>query len=400
MNTYFDFLGGSQTFFGLLVTIILLFVIDYKDNKSNLVQLTLGETKKRLQDQISHLGETTSLDSSVINTQNYSKLHSFIMNEDASKLDLRNKGISLLAEITAVRTKLQADYIDVEDNNKLLDKISGCREILLSPFYTLLFTITLFIFDEILRSESLHHYHYIIQSILGHFILFSYFFWIVLWANFIFRHQITNSKGKYPTFKEKWNNLTFGKKVLICCLTFIFTFFIIYFIENINIYYPFSLLTFFATTIFICFGLFMISTIKDNEESEFSYMFICRHFLFILIVSILLTLFCFGAMTFTSFYDILPTFSNNSTVYKISSFVFIILNGIISPFIMPYVAFNRLYHYVRKKTIESKNAAEPIISSLNNKLGKFADVIDFSYTKLNNTNTLESKENNENKKVH
>ena len=151
MNEPFELLGSSQTFLGVLVTIIILFIIE---DKTNLITYILKEIGLKLKKQIEALTITTSLDDSVLQSSDY-KLLKYFMNNDDSDKDLHEEGAGLLAKISTERAKFQVRYINVENKDlTLFDKIVGAKEILLAPLYTLFFTITIFIFDELFNVSS------------------------------------------------------------------------------------------------------------------------------------------------------------------------------------------------------------------------------------------------------
>lgn len=51
--------------------------------------------------------------------------------------------------------------------------------------------------------------------------------------------------------------------------------------------------------------------------------------------------------------------------------LFTLLNGIILPFVFPYIAYYRYYEYVKAKTNESRKEANDIINSINKNLENF-----------------------------
>ncbi|WP_338336545.1 hypothetical protein [Marseilla massiliensis] len=202
MNEPFELLGSSQTFLGVLVTIIILFIIE---DKTNLITYILKEIGLKLKKQIEALTITTSLDDSVLQSSDY-KLLKYFMNNDDSDKDLHEEGAGLLAKISTERAKFQVRYINVENKDlTLFDKIVGAKEILLAPLYTLFFTITIFIFDELFRFRN-DIPNDLMFSVLSCFVVLSYAFWGMLWFKYSFKFSkfdklcIQNTKTKKSVF--------------------------------------------------------------------------------------------------------------------------------------------------------------------------------------------------------
>lgn len=371
MNEPFELLGSSQTFLGVLVTIIILFIIE---DKTNLITYILKEIGLKLKDQIEALTITTSLDKSVLQSSNY-KLLRYFMDKDDVDEGLHEEGAGLLANISTERAKFQVKYINVENKDlTILDKIVGAKEILLAPLYTLFFTITIFIFDELFRFR-IDIPNNLMFSTLSCFIVLSYAFWTMLWFKYFFKFSkfdklcIRNTKTKKSVFSYI-RTVNRKKKIGGSCVFIILALAILHFINAyiINVS-PFIIIGVGIIIPFATIGIFMLKFI--NGYSDYSYAFMCGHYIMILLLSVIVVCSYYLLLYILKTEESALIQYQSLTILKISVFVFTLLNGIILPFVFPYIAYYRYYEYVKAKTGESRKEANDIINSINNDLEDF-----------------------------
>lgn len=369
MSGTLNLLGSSQTFLGLLATIIILFIIE---DKSNLITFILGEIKVKLAKQIKSLNINISLDS-VLNTGNYKLLNRFV--NDNEEDELHNKAVELMAHISAKKTELQTNYINVEGNDpKVLEDIIKAKEILLAPLYTLLFVIVVFIFDETLRSTFLGGNGYLL-SVLACFIVFSYLFWIVIWIRFLLKFKNFGNCGKgcrniLGNIRSHFWRL--GRIIrIIVSMAFLLLFLVMTVV--IGLFFNVSpYISVFITFIlsFMILGIFMEFAQKDGEDISYAYM--CGHFILIFFVSFLLVLVYryLAVVLYIEDHLIIPGY--RLMLCKTAIFVFTFLNGIVFPFTLPYITYYRYYAYAKRKTKDGQSKADEIVGELNAKLEHIA----------------------------
>ena len=303
----------------------------------------------------------------------------YFMDKDDVDERLHEEGAGLLAKISTERAKFQVKYINVENKDlTILDKIVGAKEILLAPLYTLFFTITIFIFDELVRFKN-NMSNDIMFSALYCFIVLSYVFWGILWLEYYFKFYkfdkscIQNTKTNKSVFNN-WTQINRKKKIGCSCVFIILPLIILHIINayviSIN---PFIIIGVGIIIPFVITGFFMVKSI--NEYSDYSYAFMCGHYIIILFLSV---------VVISLYYLLFDTLRANESAFmqyqsldtlKISVFVFTLLNGIVLPFIFPYISYYRYYEYVKAKTNESRKEADKIVDLINKKLEEFVNKI-------------------------
>lgn len=383
-----ELLGGSQTFLGVLTTIVILFVIN---EPTNLIHYILLEVKGKIEMQINSLKVNTGIDS-VLNSASH-KLLKLFLEKQSTDDKLYAEGSQLLAMITSKRAELQTSYISVEGNGgKILDSIKNSKIPLLAPLYTFVFCITIFIYDELLRSESFCFNNILILS-LSCFILVSYLYWSIMWISFVTSNafkEINNSvkQNKRKQLMEivtcckswyckKINNIRQRSIIYLFLIRMVFFLLILAITLSINTYlyhinsYIIVLLDIIIPTILI--GIIRLYAFDRKEN--YSYIFMCGHYIAILSMSILLSISFFAiAGIMNSINSVLIPYVGCQWI-KISIFGFVLFNGIFLPFMLPYCGYNSYYKFSKKQIVESENKAKVLIQSLRDELDSFSNKI-------------------------
>ncbi len=76
---------------------------------------------------------------------------------------------------------------------------------LLAPFYTFLFCVVIFLYDEVLRCRFLISVHDKIISSMAIFICLSYVYWGIVWVNFILSQKFENSDSNHVLRVTHWH---------------------------------------------------------------------------------------------------------------------------------------------------------------------------------------------------
>ena len=197
MNNNFDLLGESQTFLGVLATIIILFIFK---NQTNLIHKLLSEFMDKVYEQIQHIYTTiVSSVTSVISSKQYDKLTDFCIS-DSTDQELIEEAYFLKVEISTKKEDLLTKYmVEHHQSPDVLDEITSPKEIILTPFYTLLFLVAIFVFDEFLRVN--YFSSDFVFSWLACFISFSYIFMIIIWTKYLLKFRC------FETYLESKNNI-------------------------------------------------------------------------------------------------------------------------------------------------------------------------------------------------
>lgn len=388
MSYKLELLGSSQTFLGVLATIVILFIIA---DKSNLIHYILLEVKDKIASQVSSLKINTSIDS-VLSSSNFKLLNYFLDKQNNDELE--KEGTQLLAKITSERAAFQISYIFVEGNNgKILDIIKNSKEPLLAPLYTFIFCITIFIYDELLRSERIWFNDMLISS-LSCFILISYLYWFVMWVSFINNINFKETKKDIELTRLKKSLSKYGCRFKKChckIIDYLNEKSIVWlFVLRASIYFLLLLAALFINAywfhinsyiiILLCIILPIVLTgilrlYSYGNKGKYSYVFMCGHYIVIKIVSILLSISIFYLVDITNTAESVLIPYTSCIWIKLSIFSFVLLNGIFFPFILPYYSYNSYYKYAKDQVTESEKEATHLVKQLQDSLDSFCDKI-------------------------
>lgn len=380
-----ELLGNSQTFLGTLATLILLFIfVNKSDNtnntnfssdpsETNLIKVLLYEIITKIEEQIKTMNSEISLDSIFISNE-YKRLKNYIDNCSEDNNPFVEDALSLSIEITTKKMFLQTQYIDVEGNNTdYLSEIVNAKETLLSPFYTLLFVLSIFAFDELLRVVDYNKVDFVL-SWLGCFIAYSYIFWLILWVKYLLKFQRFGSEprhneyGDFVLFKL-FRSMSFTKKIISVFLVFsiyllIFSFFFSHFKTS-----PYLVVFVLFILPYFLFGFFM-AFIK-NDKKDYSFTSVTRHYLINIIFPFFLSIILIKITMYYQTTQYMMIIEQDFIRIKFWIIFFTLLNGILFPYLFPYITIKRYYSYVEKIKSEGKSNANSLIEELWDKLLQF-----------------------------
>ena len=381
MSANYSFLGGSQTFIGTLATIVFLFVIA---NSSNFIFVLLGEIRESIKAKMNNLKEELGL-KSIERSKKYEQLMSYITNDDNDDA-LRLEGRKLVNKIHDVQNELLLTYYPFDKEVKpYLERIQNAKEQLLAPLYVFGFCLVVFLFDEMLRCSRID-YNDFLFSMLSVFVFLSYIYWIFLWYRYFYRmkrmlNQLSDSnasKGLISDWKElirkslkrygKWMSRlnpiwSASLRIMWHVLILIISLAASLFLKN-----PWC---------FIIFGLAMpivlsgVIRISGKRSGGYSYLFMCGHFAAISVEAVVMTCVIWAFVGITDSQSILMMQCYDNFYIKSAVSVFIILNGIILPFLMPYWIFRKFKKRVVEEVSDGRTVVRERRSSLNNEITHF-----------------------------
>lgn len=384
-----EFLGSSQTFLGVLATIIILFIIS---NNSNLIRAILQEVKEKIARSVENLQVNTDL-SEIIKSSEY-KLICWFQKAGEGDEKLLEEASKWTAYVNSKRQKLQSKYMEVEIKDpKVLLKIEESKEQSLAPLFSFIFCLVLFVFDELLKAYSVKCNDFLL-TFLALFIIVSYVFWIMVWMNFVLymRHDIWKIQSpqynsywkkkivKYRQLFRSWyinhyicNKLGRPREYVLMLLRSVILIVIVFLMLLMHKYViPLN------TKWIVLFGVVLPMAIMGIIrlwayvcENRFTFVFLCGHVLALTALSALLTLVFIHCTDWMGIYDNI-ILSYSKPWMKVSSFLFVGLNGIVLPLLLPYYCYNQYYHMAEKKVKDSKKDEEQEVEELMNGIKKFA----------------------------
>lgn len=351
------FLADSQTFLGTIATLTILCVFS-EEGSGNFITSVLKGIKERIEKQIELLKNNTNMSL----PQSY-KLLEYFLKETNTKSDLNSEGLKLLRNISAKQGELKTRYImNVEfKKDTLMEQISNAKEQFLAPLYTFLFCIVIFVFDELLRF-SFWGKEWMVSG-MALFIFYSYLFWMIVWINFFVTHRVGYKKREKTLVPRKlmegWNRLclwtrnfgcskSFFLRTLLCVIILLLCIILAYSYSKISV----GIMIFGLSFPILIKGYSRINYLFN--EGDYSHLFLIGHFAAIFLLSYLLVseihLFVYSD---SSYSNILIPYEDFFWM-KCSVLYFALFNGIIFPFLFPFLCYNSLYVRAKKNARKTK----------------------------------------------
>lgn len=370
------FLGGSQTFIGILASLIVLCVIL---DKSNFIHSILDEIGKRIDEEIKSLDKAVGFD--VINdvpaNSDYKLLQRYI-NELRVEAKTRPECKQLLISAMAMDMKLQATFDQLKSGysskflkpaHDLIEKIQRSKEQVIAPLYALLFCLTVFICDEIVVGVA--GTSDFVVSFLTIFVAFSGIFWLMMWKIFFRDIRIETEEGSSQKTKVfvsrwiRWKWMCFAFPMFYATCLFLSTF--------ISIIWAKCLISF-TIGIPIC----VMAWLKAKSHYEFgfyTYEYVFKHFGGLFLISFLFAVVTTGGCALSDDVSSVCFTYEDFVALKITVILFVLISGLLFPFLMPYYGFKRVLNIVKDEVKSSKQSMERELSSIKEELKEFCKVI-------------------------
>ena len=358
----FAFLGGSQTFVGVLLTIFLLCIFH---DSNNFIDTILETIETKITFEISELSKQNSIQG--INTSSGYKLLNHFLREQGNEQikELQAEGAALLANISAKRNALQFDYANAQpDIINRFEKIKSSQEQTWAPLYCFIYCINLFICDEILRFTS-GLWTDIVLSIVSLLTVYSVFYWITLWLRFYYKHIKKKEVKKSSKVSIKSAIFSFSK---FCIFYFVPVFCLLF---GVAFYLPSYFLYAQLICILIPIAYWGISKFKVNDNQS-THLFMFGHTIALLVVNVF---FCSIVFFLYAIFPYLPSIPFNLGIFKLAIFGFTLVNGLILPFCMPLWSYKELETEMKTMLMESNNKARKIENEIQKDLENFAKKI-------------------------
>ncbi|MBD5252520.1 MAG: hypothetical protein HDS49_05775 [Bacteroides sp.] len=351
-----EFLGGSQTFLGVLIA--LLVIMPYQKSGNPFYDL-LTKIKEDIKGEISRAfsGETFSR---LENSDSYKKITKAQNGEGELAVDCRNF-------LALIRFKVTGGSLSFysEQYVKKLDNMFALKEVYLSPFYMFLFCLVVFAVDEILRVGWT--VDYVIGFVLW-FISMTFAFWIMIWAMYgLDLWRLISEKECGRLLKnEKYLDREFCFSILYFIVTYM-----VWLISIGNVGFIF----FICVMALVLTKGFMSFRYLYNHYS-IGYRYVINHFGFIGLASLFFAL-IYEAVSheFTEFPYQIVTYTSDKPdleTVKMLMFVTVLLIGLILPFGFPYFSMWLIKKNALGKAEKVKKDADLLISELQSEVDGFA----------------------------
>ena len=204
------FLGGSQTFLGVLATIIVMCVLK---GDSNFIFKILTLIKEQMAENLKNVSADVNFDR-LHNDSDYKLLRILLGNKKQLTPQQIEEGVTLLNDVNIWKSSFQ-----VESAKPDLQGID--HELTLAPLYTFLFVLVVFFFDEFLRSDVVPFNDFLV-SVLTFFTLLSSVYWLGQWVTYCFdifhndgkRTYTLLSDSRYSFFMQQLHNSLLRKSLV------------------------------------------------------------------------------------------------------------------------------------------------------------------------------------------
>lgn len=350
-----EILGESETFWSVLTTLVVFCMLP---NDSNFIHKFLEDIKEQINHQLKSLRVNVKFEK-LKQTLEYKIIKSFIEREE-NNTPLKSEALDLISGLNIGIISTQTDYVEVYDS-----KISSSlcfNEQTLSPLYSFLVCLLVFICDIILRNNF--YPISLVGSFLTLFIILSCAFWIVNWCIFILNSLNffkDNQECKLKRINNWLNKIGYFKG-------FFLKIFVILMVLG-GVIISTSDLKIWQFLLAIIIPILLIGIIRIlccTTKGKYSPLHILGHFIALAIISIVIVTIC----NVLELDNIIVPLSNLACL-KMLLYAFVLLFGFILPFGVPLICLNALYSQAKQENKKSQTEAEIKMNELEEKFKNF-----------------------------
>lgn len=313
------------------------------------------------------------------------RLLQFFLGKANIESELDNEGFQILREIRLKENELKSQYtISVEfRKDELFDQIKDSKEQFLAPLYTFLFCLITFMFDELLCVSFIGK-EWLISG-MALFTFYSYLFWSIVWVKFFVTHRVGYKKREKSfiplCLMNRWNYISLWVRNRGCSAGFALRTLFFVCIVVLCLVLAHCCFPEISAGILIT-GLFVPTLVKGYsrinysfDEEDYSHLFLVGHFAALFVLSFLLT-FLIHSFVYcdVSFKHILIPYENFGWM-KFSVLCFALFNGIVFPFLFPFLCYNSLYVHAKKIARKTKKEQSLFFKEFDSQLEKFCEKV-------------------------
>lgn len=357
-----DFLGQSQTFLGVLIALVVL--MPYISEGNPFLSILI-KIRKDIEKEIP--GDSSSIDISEL--ENYKAYKIIRTISENNKHYYSRKCRRFLTDIRLSLNRSMLSFHRDTYVNKL-PEVLMLKEIHYAPFFIFLFCLNVFMLDEALRISSDQPIFPL--KALFWFSVLSFLFWLFIWTRYFI--DVWRMEIDHPAPPSRVISL--DKEFIFCILILLL---VIASISFVGLYH--LIIGSMGKTAIIIFiiifcvkGIFAIRNLYDHNGM--GYRFVFKHFIWILIASVIWTLAIDSLPENEIQYPpILFDFNNEShDISGLKFFVFfvIFINGLVLPFLLPFLAMCHIKRYAASKNKLIQANRQQIINELKARIDNFA----------------------------
>lgn len=354
-----DLLGKSQTFFGVLATVVVLCI--FKGGNNFIFQI-LEEIRERLRERVKSLTVSVELEST---RQRLEKK----LSVETNPLKIKSYG-ELMSKLS--KLKMQLTLMDMvaffAGYDEKYERIKKSDEMLRSPFYTCLYIFIIFLFDEYLRCEICPAKEMMFTAV-SFVTLFSFIYWMLIWCNYIRRNLCDKERGLclLPTKNRYMVVIVLAVVCLLIYFASLFGCHILLANDNVDM----AKYLFRGSFVVPCIasGCYFVHTHpKSNNGYYFSLLF---HVVGMLGFSIVFSGVLYLLMNWEEHFSLLLISDSMFEQTKLWIFLFTIFNGLLLPFFCPLFCFYWVYRcQARAQVVKTERNAKKILEEINDEIGR------------------------------
>lgn len=377
MQETISLLGGSQTFLGIIATLTILCILH---NDGNFITKMLSLVYDRIKKEIGELSKKVKVAQS--DSTEWKLLMLFLSNDKQD--ELHEEGARVMRDINSRIDEKSIEYMGLEVTNKpFLDHVSTCSEHIMAPFYSFLYCLLVFIYDEVLRS-GIPGKDWILSS-LAIFTFFSFVLWTLVWTHFFrsnsvgYQHiqrpkKICDFLKKCSSFVGELGNIgASGVRIMVCVFFLLLALGVIGFFTGLSEWGAKAVLVMalLLPGLFIGFAKYL----AKEGKPEYTHVVIASHIFIAWVVSMVFAFLIHGTVDYFPHLKGCLFEYDSLMLLKFFILFFALMNGIIFPFLFPYISYMALYGDVKRKVALAKEDVAKMHEENNQKLKEFCEKI-------------------------
>ena len=377
MQKTISLLGGSQTFLGIIATLTILCILH---NDGNFITKMLSLVYDRIKKEIGELSKKVKVAQS--DSTEWKLLMLFLSNDKQD--ELHEEGARVMRDINSRIDEKSIEYMGLEVTNKpFLDHVSTCSEHIMAPFYSFLYCLLVFIYDEVLRS-GIPGKDWILSS-LAIFTFFSFVLWTLVWTHFFrsnsvgYQHiqrpkKICDFLKKCSSFVGELGNIgASGVRIMVCVFFLLLALGVIGFFTGLSEWGAKAVLVMalLLPGLFIGFAKYL----AKEGKPEYTHVVIASHIFIAWVVSMVFAFLIHGTVDYFPHLEGCLFEYDSLMLLKFFILFFALMNGIIFPFLFPYISYMALYGDVKRKVALVKEDVAKMHEENNQKLKEFCEKI-------------------------
>ena len=377
MQETISLLGGSQTFLGIIATLTILCILH---NDGNFITKMLSLVYDRIKKEIGELSKKVKVAQS--DSTEWKLLMLFLSNDKQD--ELHEEGARVMRDINSRIDEKSIEYMGLEVTNKpFLDHVSTCSEHIMAPFYSFLYCLLVFIYDEVLRS-GIPGKDWILSR-LAIFTFFSFVLWTLVWTHFFrsnsvgYQHiqrpkKICDFLKKCSSFVGELGNIgASGVRIMVCVFFLLLALGVIGFFTGLSEWGAKAVLVMalLLPGLFIGFAKYL----AKEGKPEYTHVVIASHIFIAWVVSMVFAFLIHGAVDYFPHLEGCLFEYDSLMLLKFFILFFALMNGIIFPFLFPYISYMALYGDVKRKVALAKEDVAKMHEENNQKLKEFCEKI-------------------------